>query len=930
MGPFDRTVTTRYEAKVDGYLANVARMRTATKDLANEVKGTATKNKADWDKIGNGALAAGAIIGTAVGASVVTFARFDKAMSSVSAALDDGTRSASALAAEKAALGEAAIQAGQDTVFSAMEAAQAEAELARAGVATADILGGALRGSLDLAAAGQVSLQKSAETTAQALNIFDLAGADATRVADTLTAGANKSAAGVDDLSIALSQGGGAAAQLGLSVEDTVGTLALFADNALKGSDAGTSLRTMLGRLNPTTEEARQAMADLGLDFYDAQGSFVGIEAVAGQLQDKLGGLTEEQRNLAVQTIFGQDAQRGANILINEGADGIGRYIDGVTDLGAAQRAAARQTDNLMGDVEQLKGTLESAFIRGGAGANDGLRDMVQSVTGLINGFNELDPAIQSGVVKAAALTAGILLVGGAGIKATTSVLALKASLDAAGVSAARLAAAGTLIGGAALVAGVALAANELGAYIGASSIAEVATDDLADSMLGLIGTSTRVEGALADLFRQDNGLRGDEKWVSEAEAIERFAIRAENALSDSWSSKIRRAQDFGQSSARFSETVGEMDRALADLVRNGNADEAAHVLERFLGGIEDTAVADRARESFTGYQAALDETTIAQESAAASSTGVSENLEKVEQASEDAKAAVDEYVQSLVDAGLVILSRRSAERELADAILESKDALEENGRTLDTSTEKGRANQAALDNVAKSALDLAQAVYEETGSEEAFRQSLQKSRSSLVDTGKRFGLSQKDAEKFADSILNIPPSKTVTVKTNLAAQLAAAKRFQSYINGLNGKDIRINVRYNAGTLPNGGRDLTGGITQAAGGYITGPGTATSDSIAAWLSNGEYVIKAAAVAKYGVHLFDTLNAMRFSGGGLATPYRGTVAAPSYYSTSYGGATSVSNDNRIMAERLVVEASNPRQMRRELHREASYNANVMAS
>ena len=103
----------------------------------------------------------------------------------------------------------------------------------------------------------------------------------------------------------ALRQGGLVAKQTGLSMEETVGVLSMFADSALVGSDAGTSLKTMLQRLVPQSDEAADAMARLGLDFFGAQGQFVGIAEVARQLQTSLGGLGDAQRQQALTTLFG-------------------------------------------------------------------------------------------------------------------------------------------------------------------------------------------------------------------------------------------------------------------------------------------------------------------------------------------------------------------------------------------------------------------------------------------------------------------------------------------------------------------------------------------------------------------------------------------------------------------------------------------------
>ena len=316
------------------------------------------------------------------GAAVMASTEFNKSMSGVSAV-------AGATAGEMEQLREAALKAGADTAFSASEAATAQGELARAGVSVADILGGALAGSLGLAAAGQLELGNAAEISAQALNIFNLEGSETTRVADVLAAGANKSAADVAQLGDALRQGGLVAAQTGLSLEETAGVLSMFADNALLGSDAGTSLKTFLQRLVPQSDEAAKAMESLGLQFFDSQGAFVGIEEVAGQLQGALGGLSDEQRNAALSTLFGSDAVRSASILMDGGAASVRDYTTAVSDQGAASRMAAEQLNNLAGDIEEFKGATETALIRVGDLFDGVNRSVVQSGTDLVNVFND-------------------------------------------------------------------------------------------------------------------------------------------------------------------------------------------------------------------------------------------------------------------------------------------------------------------------------------------------------------------------------------------------------------------------------------------------------------------------------------------------------------------------------------------------------------
>src|SRR5699024_6183113 len=142
---------------------------------------------------------------------------------------------------------------------------------------------------------------------------------------DLLAAGAGKAQGGVQDLGAALNQSGLVAAQMGLSLEETVGSLTAFASAGLVCSDAGTSFRAMLLRLANPTGKSAKLMDELGISVYNAQGEFIGMEALAGVLQDRLGGLSQEQRNAALATIFGQDAIRTSAILYEQGAEGVDR-----------------------------------------------------------------------------------------------------------------------------------------------------------------------------------------------------------------------------------------------------------------------------------------------------------------------------------------------------------------------------------------------------------------------------------------------------------------------------------------------------------------------------------------------------------------------------------------------------------------------------
>lgn len=289
-------------------------------------------------------------------------------------------------------LSDLAIKMGADTTFSASEAATAMLELAKGGLSAATIQSGALAGTLTLAAAGGTSLETAATIASNALNTFNLSGKDMASVAAALAGGANASSASVESLGQALSQVGPGATTAGLTLQDTVGVLSSFDAAGIKGSDAGTSLKTMLTRLVPTTKASADAMKNLGLQFTDANGKFLPITNIAQQLKVSLSSLSDEQKTVALNTIFGSDATRAATVLMKEGAVGIGKYIAATKDQGAAQDVASARMKGTAGALESFRGSIETAKLQLG----QFLAPVVQAgLKVLTKGLNGIAPAAQ-------------------------------------------------------------------------------------------------------------------------------------------------------------------------------------------------------------------------------------------------------------------------------------------------------------------------------------------------------------------------------------------------------------------------------------------------------------------------------------------------------------------------------------------------------
>lgn len=379
-----RDLMVRIRADITDFQNKVRLAQGQVSKFDKNVQSGTTKSGKALSALGLSYRGVGFAAAAGAGAAVKAFADFDAQMSAVQATGRDAERNIDALR-------RAAMQAGADTAFSAGEAAAGVESLLKAGISAADVMGGGLDGALALAASGNLDVAGSAEAAAAAMSQFALDGQDVPHIADLLAAGAGKANGEVSDMAQALNQAGLVAAGAGANIEETTGTLAAFAKSGLLGSDAGTSLKTALQRLQAPTAENKRLMSQLNISAYDANGNFVGLANIADQLRSAFKGQSDEARSAALATIFGADAVRAANVLYKEGGDGIREWTKAVDDAGFAAEVAATKQDNLKGDLEKLKGTLDTMFISGGSKGNGPLRGLVQDIDDALKGISDFN-----------------------------------------------------------------------------------------------------------------------------------------------------------------------------------------------------------------------------------------------------------------------------------------------------------------------------------------------------------------------------------------------------------------------------------------------------------------------------------------------------------------------------------------------------------
>lgn len=395
----ERVVRARQQATVAA-----AREAEATKTAADKsaaaTEAAAAKQAAALKKVGTVAGTIGLVLAASLYEGVKAAANFNAQMAQVATLSHASAGAVAALASATknyAGLG-----------ISASQAADAEIELVKAGVSVKDILGGGLDASVRLAAAGQISLADATSIAASAMVQFQLKGSDLGHVADDLTAGADKALGSVQDLGTGLKYAGLLAHQTGLNIDQTVGALAEFAQAGLIGAQGGTTLQQVLRQLTGPTAKASAEMQTLGIHVFDANGKFVGLASIAGQLQTKLGGMSDQARDAALNTLFTSRAVRGATILYQDGAAGVQSWADKVNASGFAAQQASGKLNSLAGDMQKLKAEVENSAISFGQAFQGPLRTITQGLTSFVTVLDDIPGPAKAAAGDLLALTAAV------------------------------------------------------------------------------------------------------------------------------------------------------------------------------------------------------------------------------------------------------------------------------------------------------------------------------------------------------------------------------------------------------------------------------------------------------------------------------------------------------------------------------------------
>jgi TP901 family phage tail tape measure protein len=346
-------------------------------------------------------------------ASAVAGARFQDVLLNVQA-------STGATAAELDQVRKAAMAMSQSLGVGPTEAAAGFLELLKAGRSLEEVLGGAGKAAIAFAKVGQMAVADAAVVMADAMNVFKVTGDVA---ANTLSAAADASSTSIEGIAQAFSQVSAVAGLANQSIQDTAASLAVLANAGIKGSDAGTSLKTMLMRLMAPADDAAEALAQVGLSvqsFRDADGNMLPMVEIIRKLSTELNKMDQAAKDDILSRIFGSDAIRAAAVMTAAGVDGFNAMRDGMGGAMSVGDKFATMSSGLSGATVSLFAAMERLAIAVSDAVAPSLMALAGPITAVVNGFasivsnnQDLVANIAKGVAVFSAVGAVLVGVGG-------------------------------------------------------------------------------------------------------------------------------------------------------------------------------------------------------------------------------------------------------------------------------------------------------------------------------------------------------------------------------------------------------------------------------------------------------------------------------------------------------------------------------------
>lgn len=356
----DYTLTAKLTADARSLIDGFRQGQQAVDDLSNKVQGTGQSIQNASKSIG----ATGAKMTVGITAPLVAAG---KAVIGTGMAFDDSMAQVAAVSGatgdDLMQLRDTAKEMGATTRYSASEAADGLNFMAMAGWNTQQMVDG-LPGVLSLAAASGADLATTSDIVTDALTAFGLEAKDSGKFADILAAASSKANTDVVMLGESFKYVAPLAGAMKYSAEDVSVALGLMANAGIKGSQAGTSLKTMMANMASPTKKMQEGMDDLGISLTNTDGTMKTFDDVMGDLRSSFGELDEVQQAQYASTIFGKEAMAGSLAIINASESDYNKLSDAINNSeGAAATMAETMEGTLGGTMRSIKSAVEGVAI---------------------------------------------------------------------------------------------------------------------------------------------------------------------------------------------------------------------------------------------------------------------------------------------------------------------------------------------------------------------------------------------------------------------------------------------------------------------------------------------------------------------------------------------------------------------------------------
>ena len=334
-------------------------------------------------------------------ASVKTAADFESGMSKVAAI-------SGAAGDDLDALSKKAREMGAKTKFSASEAASAMEYMAMAGWKTEDMLSG-IEGVMNLAAASGEDLAATSDIVTDALTAFGLTAQDSGHFADVLAAASSNANTNVSMMGETFKYCAPIAGALGFSVEDTAEAIGLMANAGVKGSQAGTALRTIMNNLSGEVKICGENIGEVEIATTNADGSMRELSDILSDCRDAFAGLSESEKVAAAESLVGKNAMSGFLALMNAGEADINKLSGAIENCdGTAQKMADTMNDNLEGQLTILKSQLQELAISFGEILLPAIKNIVGCIQKFVDVLNSLPDGVKETIVTIALIAAAL------------------------------------------------------------------------------------------------------------------------------------------------------------------------------------------------------------------------------------------------------------------------------------------------------------------------------------------------------------------------------------------------------------------------------------------------------------------------------------------------------------------------------------------